>query len=68
MRNLYNRTGSLMTISEAGKILKQFYPELRNGGDESVARQFFGQHREHLVYLNRPAEAFRQLLASLSSR
>ena len=56
-----------MTITEAGKILKQFYPELRKDSDESVARQFFGRHKEHLAYLNKPAEAFRQLIASLSA-
>jgi hypothetical protein len=57
-----------MTITEAGKILKQFYPELRKHGDESIARQFFGKHKEHLAYLNKPAEAFRQLIASISPR
>ena len=56
-----------MTITEAGKILKQFYPELRKDSDESVARQFFGTHKEHLSYLNKPADAFRQLILSLSS-
>jgi len=59
---------SQMTIAEAGRILKQFYPELRKDADESVARQFFGRHRDHLVYLNRPSDAFRQLIASISSR
>ena len=57
-----------MTITEAGKILKQFYPELRKDGDESVARQFFAKHKEYLAYLNKPAEAFRQLIGTISSR
>jgi len=57
-----------MTITEAGKILKQTYPELRKDGDESVARQFFGQHKEYLMYLNKPADAFRQLIQSIAPR
>ena len=57
-----------MTITEAGKILKQTYPELRRDGDESVARQFFSQHKEYLAYLNKPADAFRQLIQSLAPR
>jgi hypothetical protein len=57
-----------MTITEAGKILKQTYPELRKDGDESVARQFFGQHKEYLTYLNKPADAFRQLIESIAPR
>jgi hypothetical protein len=57
-----------MTITEAGKILKQTYPELRKDGDESVARQFFGQHKEYLIYLNKPSEAFRQLIQSIAPR
>ena len=57
-----------MTITEAGKILKQTYPELRRDGDESVARQFFSQHKEYLAYLNKPADAFRQLIQSIAPR
>ncbi len=57
-----------MTIADAGKILKQAYPELRKDSDESVARKFFAEHKDNLAYLNKPADAFKQLISALPPR
>ncbi len=54
-----------MNLEDAGEVIIEFFPELRNQDRAKVAREFFYKHPDYWGYMSKTMEAFRRALSQM---
>lgn len=54
-----------MNLEDAGEVIAEFFPELREQDRLKIAREFFEKHPDYWGYMSKTMEAFRRALVRM---